>query len=105
MPWRRAAPPRPTPSASAAWRRERSRRGLDPLAGAGGTPGALRMFDVNLRAPFVDPVVIEDSLVLANALKLNDQELPALAAMFGLPAERGRRWPAWPTGSTSRWWR
>ncbi len=45
------------------------------------------MFDVNLRAPFGDPVVIEGSLDLANALKLNDQELPALAAMFGLPAE------------------
>ena len=50
-------------------------------------PGALRIFDVNLRAPFVDRGVIEDSLGLADALKLNDQELPALAAMFGLPAE------------------
>jgi fructokinase len=44
----------------------------------------LRLFDVNLRPPFVDRDVIADSLTLANALKLNDQELPELAAMFGL---------------------
>ena len=30
--------------------------------------------------------MIETSLGLANALKLNDQELPILAEMFGLPA-------------------
>jgi fructokinase len=34
-------------------------------------PGALRLFDVNLRPPFVDRDVIADSLTLANALKLN----------------------------------
>jgi fructokinase len=49
-------------------------------------PGALRLFDVNLRPPFVDRDVIADSLTLANALKLNDQELPELMAMFGLSA-------------------
>ena len=49
-------------------------------------PGALRLFDVNLRPPFVDRDVIADSLTLANALKLNDQELPELTAMFGLSA-------------------
>lgn len=48
-------------------------------------PGALRIFDVNLRPPFVDRGAIEASLALADALKLNDQELPELAAMFGLP--------------------
>jgi fructokinase len=51
---------------------------------AAGRPGAMRLFDVNLRPPFVDRDVIADSLTLANALKLNDQELPELAAMFGL---------------------
>ena len=80
---------------------------LDPLAGRRRLrPGALRMFDVNLRPPFVDRGVIDDSLVLANALKLNDQELPALAAMFGLPAEtRGGDGRPGRTGSASRWWR
>lgn len=50
-------------------------------------PEALRMFDVNLRAPFVDRGVVEESLGLANALKLNDAELPELAIMFGLVDE------------------
>lgn len=49
--------------------------------------GALRMFDVNLRPPYVDAGIISDSLTLANALKLNDQELLLLARMFGLPEE------------------
>ena len=53
---------------------------------AAARPGAIRLLDVNLRPPFVDRGVIEGSLTLANALKLNDQELPELAAMFGLPA-------------------
>ena len=45
---------------------------------------ALKVFDVNLRPPFVDREVIESSLRLANLLKLNDQELPVFAEMFGL---------------------
>ena len=39
----------------------------------------MRIFDVNLRAPFYSREVIEASLGLANVLKLNDQELPVLA--------------------------
>ncbi len=54
---------------------------------AASRPGTLRLFDVNLRPPFVDRDVVADSLTLANALKLNDQELPALATMFGFPAD------------------
>jgi fructokinase len=45
---------------------------------------ALRVFDVNLRRPFFTRDVIEQSLQLANVLKLNDDELPSLAAMFNL---------------------
>lgn len=71
---------------SLAQRDEPSRRSIRSLVQTA-RPGALRMFDVNLRAPFIDPAVIECSLVLANALKLNDQELPVLAAMFGLPTD------------------
>ncbi|MGA7291892.1 MAG: PfkB family carbohydrate kinase [Terriglobales bacterium] len=45
---------------------------------------ALRVFDINLRQQFYSREVIESSLVLANILKLNDDELPTLAAMFKL---------------------
>lgn len=45
---------------------------------------ALRIFDINVRKPFVSDDVILDSLRLANILKLNDEELPVLAKLFGL---------------------
>jgi fructokinase len=45
---------------------------------------ALRVFDINLRQQFYSRGVIEESLKLANVLKLNDDELPALAAVFSL---------------------
>ncbi|WP_165067609.1 carbohydrate kinase family protein [Paludisphaera rhizosphaerae] len=50
-------------------------------------PGALRIFDVNLRPPFIDREVIERSLERANVVKLNDHELATLAEMFGLIGE------------------
>ena len=46
-------------------------------------PSALRVLDLNLRDPFVDRNVIEIMLGLANVLKLNDEELTRIAAMFG----------------------
>jgi fructokinase len=45
---------------------------------------SLRIFDVNLRGDFYSRAVIERSLGLANALKLNDGELATLAEMFSL---------------------
>jgi len=48
-------------------------------------PGTLRIFDVNFRPPFVDRDVILESLKAANALKLNEHELPFLSEMFELP--------------------
>ena len=45
---------------------------------------ALRVFDINLRQNFYSRPVIEESLGLANVLKLNDGELPILAEMFGV---------------------
>ena len=48
--------------------------------------GALRLFDVNLRQHFHSPEVIRESLALANALKLNDEELPTVAAACGIDA-------------------
>src|SRR5205823_6467945 len=71
---------------SLAQRGEPSRGTIRTLVGAT-RRDALRIFDVNLRPPFVSRAVIEASLGLANVLKLNDQELPVLAEMFGLPAD------------------
>ncbi|EDY16203.1 PfkB domain protein [Chthoniobacter flavus Ellin428] len=54
-------------------------------------PDTLRIFDINLRPPFIQADVITSSLTAANALKLNDQELPVLAELFqltGSPAEQ-----------------
>ena len=68
---------------SLAQRSETSRNAIQQLVES--TPNdALRVFDVNLRRPFYTRDVIERSLQLANVLKLNDDELPSLAAMFNL---------------------
>jgi fructokinase len=48
---------------------------------------ALRILDVNLRQNYFSRSLIEESLALANALKVNDGELPRLAEMFGLPGD------------------
>ena len=45
---------------------------------------ALRVFDVNLRQRFYDRDVIEASLALASAVKLNDEELPIVAELCGV---------------------
>jgi fructokinase len=45
---------------------------------------ALRIFDVNLRQPFYSRETLDESLRLANVLKLNDGELPVLASLYGL---------------------
>ncbi|MCX7009123.1 MAG: carbohydrate kinase [Kiritimatiellaeota bacterium] len=48
---------------------------------------ALRVFDINLRQHFYSRDLIESSLALANALKLNETELPVLAEMFALSGD------------------
>lgn len=68
---------------SLAQRAPRSRRSIGRIVAATKS-WALRILDVNLRPPFVDRDVIAQSLVLANVLKLNDQELDVLAGMFGM---------------------
>lgn len=45
---------------------------------------ALRMFDVNLRQDYYDEPTIRRSCELANALKLNHEELPIVAELCGL---------------------
>ena len=68
---------------SLAQRSQISRQAIRTLVAAA-RPGAFRVFDVNLRAPFIDQDVIAESLELANILKLNNDELPQLATMFDL---------------------
>jgi len=58
---------------------------------AAARPDALRVFDINLRPPFVDPDVIAKSLFAANVLKLNEDELPVLARLFDLSGEPARQ--------------
>jgi fructokinase len=60
----------------------------------------LRILDVNLRAPFIEPTIIRQSCALVNALKLNDEEWPVLAQTLGCAmneaaffAELFRRYP------------
>ena len=50
-------------------------------------PGALKIFDVNLRQNFYTQTVIESSLELADLLKVNDEELPVLSGMFQLKGD------------------
>ena len=71
--------------------RTKSARGAVQALLAVSQPDALRIFDVNLRPPFVDPDVIVESMKPANVLKLNEHELPVLADIFslsGTPAEQ-----------------
>jgi fructokinase len=68
---------------SLAQRCEPSRNTIQHLVAATPTD-ALRVFDINLRQRFYSHDLIEESLQLANVLKLNDDELPTLAAMFHL---------------------
>ena len=51
------------------------------------SPHALRLFDINLRAPFHTPEVIRAGLELANLLKLNEGEVREIAALFGLSSD------------------
>lgn len=47
----------------------------------------IRVFDVNLRAPFFSGEVIQESLELATVLKMSDEELPQVLSLLGLPAD------------------
>jgi len=68
---------------SLAQRCEPSRNTIQQLVAAA-PAAALRVFDINLRQQFYSRGLIEESLQRANVLKLNDDELPTLAAMFNL---------------------
>lgn len=68
---------------SLAQRSDSSRQAIQQLLAAAPSD-SLRVFDINLRQKFYSREVIEHSLRIANVLKLNDDELPVIAEMFGL---------------------
>jgi fructokinase len=51
----------------------------------------MRVLDVNLRQNYFSREVIEQSLALANVLKINDNELPLIAEMFALTGDARER--------------
>ncbi len=50
-------------------------------------PEALRIFDINLRQSFYNLGIIEDSIALANVLKINDDEVKVVDSLLGLTTE------------------
>jgi fructokinase len=46
----------------------------------------VRVFDVNLRAPFYSSEVVQESLELATVMKMNDTEVPLVLGLLGLQA-------------------
>ena len=74
---------------SLAQRGVESRQTIQELAA--NTPAScIRIFDVNLRAPFYSPEVIQESLELATVVKMNDSEAPLILDLLGLPQDSER---------------
>ncbi len=65
---------------------QRARPSLDTVRHAAGAtqPRAWRLFDVNLRQHYYDSETIRTSLTLANAVKMNEHELPEVARRCGV---------------------
>lgn len=70
---------------SLAQRSRESRQTIQSLV-ALTSASCVRVFDVNLRAPFFSGAVIRESLRLATVVKMNDAEAPQVLALLGLPA-------------------
>jgi fructokinase len=68
---------------SLAQRSVESRQTIQTLAAQ--TPArSVRVFDVNLRAPFYSSEVVQESLELATVMKMNDAEVPLVLGLLGL---------------------
>ena len=50
-------------------------------------PECLRVFDINVRQSYYTADVVRSSLEAADVLKLNDDELPVVARLLGLPGD------------------
>jgi fructokinase len=70
---------------SLAQRSGESRKAIQTLVGLA-KKESVRVFDVNLRAPFYSGEVIQESLELATVMKMNDAEVPLVLRLIGLPA-------------------
>lgn len=71
---------------SLAQRSVESRQTIQTLA-AQSPSRCVRIFDVNLRAPFYSSEVVQESLELATVVKMNDAEVPLVLALLGMPVE------------------
>jgi fructokinase len=70
---------------SLAQRSLESRQTIQTLA-AQAKADCIRVFDVNLRAPFYSSEVVQESLELASVMKMNDGEVPQILSLLGLQA-------------------
>lgn len=80
---------------SLAQRSPQSRQTIQTLV-AESSASCVRVFDVNLRAPFYSSEVIQESLELATVIKMNDREAPKVFELLGMPAL-----PGLPSGAES----
>ena len=74
---------------SLAQRTPESRQTIQTLV-AQTSAACIRVLDVNLRPPFYSSEVIQESIELATVLKMNEEELPRVLSLLGLPAEEER---------------
>jgi fructokinase len=70
---------------SLAQRSEQSRAAIRNFLLA--SAGAVKIFDVNLRQSYYSREVLEESMRLANIVKLNDEELPRIVELINLAHE------------------
>jgi fructokinase len=69
-----------------AQRHERSRETIQALVGLT-QEKCVRVFDVNLRAPFYSGEILQESLELATVMKMNDAEVPLVLGLLGLESQ------------------
>lgn len=60
-------------------------------------PEGLRIFDINLRQHYYNHVVIENSMCVANVLKINNDELRVLGRLFGCAPAAGEIFGRFPS--------
>ena len=68
---------------SLAQRHARSRQTIQTLV-AEASASCIRVFDVNLRAPFYSSEVMQESLELASVVKMNETEVPLVLSLLNL---------------------